>query len=123
MAQPERFRDFWGPGRGFAPAVDVTEDDERYTVTAELPGAKKEDVTVELHEGVLTIRGEKRDERSGEDEQVRWSERVHGSFARSFSLPPNADPNRVSARFDNGVLTVEVDKREESKPKVIRIQE
>lgn len=108
--------------RGFQPSVDVAENDDAYLITAELPGAKPEDVTVELHEGVLTIRGEKRNERSGEKEQTRWVERSYGSFSRSFTLPSNAHGDKVDAQFENGVLTITVPKREEAKPRTIAIK-
>jgi HSP20 family protein len=109
-------------GRGFAPAVDVTENAEEYVVTAELPGAKPEDVTVELHEGVLTLRGEKRSERDEHKEHARYVERVFGSFSRSFSLPQNANGEKVQAGFNAGVLTLRIPKREEAKPRTIAIQ-
>jgi HSP20 family molecular chaperone IbpA len=73
-------------GRGFAPPVDVSETPDEYLVTAELPGTKPEDVTVELNDGVLTIRGEKRVERDENKEHARYVERVFGSFVRSFTL-------------------------------------
>ena len=84
--RPGRFLDeMWGPNRGFAPAVDLTEKNDHYTVVAELPGTKKDDVTVELHEGMLTIRGEKREEREEKGEHRRHVERRFGTFSRSFS--------------------------------------
>jgi HSP20 family protein len=109
-------------GRGFAPAVDVAESTDEYVVTAELPGAKPEDVTVELHEGVLTLRGEKRSERDESTEHSRYVERVFGSFSRSFSLPQNANGEKVQASFSDGVLTLRIPKREEAKPRTIAIQ-
>jgi HSP20 family protein len=109
-------------GRGFAPSVDVTESTDEYVVTAELPGAKPEDVTVELHEGVLTLRGEKRSERDEHKEHARYVERVFGSFSRSFSLPQNANGEKVQASFTDGVLTLRIPKREEAKPRTIAIQ-
>ena len=109
-------------GRGFAPSVDVNESTDEYVVTAELPGAKPEDVTVELHEGVLTLRGEKRSERDEHKEHARYVERTFGSFSRSFSLPPNADDEKVQASFEDGVLTLRIPKREEAKPRTIAIQ-
>ena len=108
--------------RGFAPSVDVTESTDEYVVTAELPGAKPEDVTVELHEDVLTIRGEKRSERDEHKEHARYVERVFGSFSRSFSLPQNANGEKVQASFSDGVLTLRIPKREEAKPRTISIQ-
>jgi HSP20 family protein len=118
----EFFGDAAARGRGFAPSVDVTESTEEYVVTAELPGAKPEDVTVELHEGVLTLRGEKRSERDEHKEHARYVERVFGSFSRSFSLPQNADGDKVQAGFKDGVLTLRIPKREEAKPRTIAIQ-
>jgi HSP20 family protein len=109
-------------GRGFAPAVDVAESNDEYVVTVELPGAKPEDVTVEMHEGLLTIRGEKRSERDEQKEHSRYVERIFGSFSRSFTLPQNADGEKVLASFKDGVLTLRVPKREEAKPRTIRIQ-
>jgi HSP20 family protein len=104
-----------------APSTDITEDDSRYVVTAELPGSRKEDVTVEIKDQVLTIRGEKRNEREEKKEHSRWIERSYGSFSRSFTLPTNAAPDRVKAEFKDGVLTVEIPKAEEAKPKAISI--
>jgi HSP20 family protein len=105
-----------------APSVDISEDDDRYVVTAELPGSKREDITVELKDQVLTIRGEKRNEREEKKEQSRWIERTYGSFSRSFTLPANAAADRVKAEFRDGVLTVEIPKAEEAKPKAISIK-
>ncbi|HVH07029.1 MAG TPA: Hsp20/alpha crystallin family protein [Myxococcota bacterium] len=108
--------------RGFAPPVDVSETPEEYVVTAELPGTKPEDVTVELNDGILTMRGEKRIERDEHKEHARYVERVFGSFVRSFSLPQNADGEKVAATFKDGVLTLRVPKKEEAKPRTIAIQ-
>jgi HSP20 family protein len=106
----------------FAPSVDIGEDDDRYIVTVELPGSKKEDVTVEVKDRLLTIRGEKRNEREEKKEQGRWIERSYGSFSRSFTLPANAAGDRVKAEFSNGVLTIEVPKSEEAKPRTISVR-
>ncbi len=117
--------DIWGrsaAGRPLAPSVDVSEDDGNYVVTAELPGTKREDVTVELEDDVLTIRGEKRNEREEKKETRRFVERSYGTFSRSFTLPSNADAERVSASFKDGVLTVTIGKRPEAKPRVVDIK-
>ena len=114
---------FGSTARGrLGPAVDIAEDDGKYVVTAELPGTKREDITVEAHEGVLTIRGEKRSEREEKKEQARWVERSYGSFSRSFTLPSNADVERVSATFREGVLTIEIPKTAEAKPRAVAIK-
>jgi HSP20 family protein len=108
-------------GRLF-PAIDVTEDDGSYVVSVELPGAKKEDVTIECEDNVLTIRGEKKSEREEKKEKGRYLERSYGAFSRSFTLPSNADADRIQASFKDGVLTVTIAKTEETKPKVISIK-
>ena len=100
----------------------IVEDGDRYVVTIELPGTKKEDVTVEMSDRVLTIRGEKRNEREEKKEHSRWVERSYGSFSRSFTLPANAVGDRVKASFEDGVLTVHVPKSEEAKPRTISIK-
>ena len=105
-----------------APAIDVSEDDGHYVVSVELPGVGKDDVTVECHDGVLTIRGEKKSEREEKKEKSRYLERSYGAFSRSFTLPPNADPDRIQASFKDGVLTVTIAKTEEAKPRVISIK-
>lgn len=117
-----RERPWAGAGRGLLPAIDVSDDDQRYTITVELPGASKEDVHVELQEGMLTIRGEKKREREEKKERRRYVERSYGSFSRSFRLPPDADPDRLDASFKDGVLTVAIPKTEEAKPRMIAIK-
>jgi len=113
----------WGDlrERTWSPAVDVAESDTCYVVTAELPGASKEDISIECHDNVLTIKGEKRDEREESDEHRHYVERSYGSFTRSFRMPPDAS-DEINARFRDGVLTVEVQKHEEKKPKVVAIE-
>ncbi len=132
LSRPGLFRqmlaDLWGDNPQFAtptlpvPAVDIVENEKSYVVTAELPGCKPEDVSVEIHEGVLTIRGEKKSERSDESEHSRWTERSFGSFHRSFRLAPDAEEDRIEASYKDGVLTVEIAKSEASKPKVVRVK-
>jgi HSP20 family protein len=102
--------------------MDISEDDDHYVITVELAGAKKDDVTIEVHEDVVTIRGEKRSEREEKEEQRRYVERTYGSFSRSFSLPGNANADAIRASFADGVLTVEIPKREEKKPKTISVK-
>jgi HSP20 family protein len=109
-------------GEVWAPPLDVSETEDHFVVTMELAGARKEDVTVECHENMLTIRGEKRSERTEEKEQRRYFERRFGAFSRSFTLPSNANPESVDAKFNEGVLTVEIAKREEAKPKTIAVK-
>jgi HSP20 family protein len=109
-----------------APSIDVEEDDDSYEVTVELPGMKQDDVEVELNQNVLTIRGEKRYSSNGGDKErkrrTRWSERSYGRFVRSFTLPSDADADRLQAKFSNGVLTITIPKSEASKPRVIDVK-
>jgi HSP20 family protein len=109
-------------GRTFAPPVDINENEDAFVVTAELPGTKAEDVQVEVHDGVLTLRGEKRSERTTEKEHARYVERCFGSFSRAFRLPENADPDKVEAGYGDGVLTLTIGKRAEAKPRTVEIQ-
>jgi HSP20 family protein len=120
----ELLEDFWGR-RGiaeFSPATDITEDDAHYIVTAELPGMKRNDVTVEVKDGVLTIHGEKKSEREEKTEKRRYVERTFGSFSRAFTLPSDADENKVEAGFKDGVLTITLAKTEQRKPRVIDVK-
>lgn len=119
---PRLMEEMWGEraGRGVAPALDITESDDEYVVTVELPGVKKEDVTVEVKEGVLTILGEKK--REVTKEKGRWMERSYGSFQRCFTLPPDASGDKIDASFRDGVLTLHIAKAEEKKPRTVAIK-
>lgn len=108
--------------RGWPPALDIHENDGQYVVSVELPGASKDDITVELQEGVLTIRGEKRSEREDQKEKRRFVERRYGTFSRSFSLPRDANGERIQAAFENGVLTLTIPKKESAKPRTVAIK-
>lgn len=102
--------------------VDITETDDAYKVRAELPGVSKDDVTVELEQGVLCIRGEKKSRRDEKVERGRRLECAYGAFSRSFPLPKDADADRISAQFKDGVLDVSIAKSPESKPKQIAVK-
>lgn len=123
---PERFFRAWGApaqrAERLAPAVDVSENEKGYSISVELPGVKKDDVTVEVHENVLTIRGEKKSEREEKKDKTHWIERSYGSFSRSFTLPPAAVVDEMKASFKDGVLTLEIPKKEEVKPRQISIK-
>jgi len=103
-------------------AIDCSEDEKAYIITAEVPGAKRDDIQIDLQDGMLTIRGEKKSEREGKTEHHRWAERAYGSFSRSFTLPSNALTDRVEAAFRDGVLTLTIPKTEESKPRTVTIK-
>jgi HSP20 family protein len=120
----DQLEDFWGR-RGrleFSPATDITEDDGHYVVSAELPGMQRSDVSVELHDGVLTIHGEKKSEREEKAEKRRYVERSFGAFHRAFTLPSDVDEAKVEASFKDGVLTVTLAKCEARKPRAIDVK-
>ena len=108
--------------RVWSPAVEVSENAQGYAITVEIPGGKKDDVVVDCHDGVLTIKGEKKSEREEKDEHRHFVERRYGSFSRLFRLPDDAASDRVAANFKDGVLTIEIPRAEEKKPTVINIQ-
>jgi HSP20 family protein len=106
------------------PAVDMVEDEKSYRVTAELPGISQKDVEVTMEGGLLTIKGEKKEEREEKEKGFYLSERRYGSFQRSLRLPDGLDEGKIEAKFDNGVLTVVLPKSPEaiSKPKKIEVK-
>ena len=109
-------------GRVLAPALDVTEDEHGLTVTAELPGMKKEDVGLQLENGVLTITGEKKVEAESKDKSWHRMERRYGSIHRAITLPSGVATEQAEATFTDGVLTVKLPKREDVKPKQLKIR-
>jgi HSP20 family protein len=104
----------------WSPAVDVYEDKDQFTVVAEVPGMRKEDLSLTLHNGVLTISGERKREEKKPDHGFR-SERFVGRFQRSITLPASVDPNGVKATYQDGLLKVVLPKSEEAKPKQIEV--
>ena len=93
---------------GWAPAIDVIQEDEDLVVRAEIPGAKPEDVDVTIHNGILTISGKVEEEREEERGGYLVRERRSGSFRRSLQLPHDVDEDQIKANFENGVLEVRV---------------
>ena len=119
-------RDFgWGPpataDMAAAPRIDVSETDAEIKMEAELPGVEEKDVEVVLSDGCLTIKGEKKQEKEEKKQDYYLHERSYGSFARSVTVPFDADPDKVKAKFANGVLTVTVPKPPEVKAKAKKI--
>lgn len=111
------------PAQGWLPAVDFYEDGEQLVLKAELPGMKKEDLDLSLHDGVLTLAGERKEEKTFENAEVHRSERYLGKFQRSFTLPAAVNAANVQASFKDGILTVTLPKAEEAKPKHIAVKE
>lgn len=124
------FGDFWTPAKSeqrsgsfFAPRVDIREKGKHYEITAELPGVDKKDIQVHVHNGVLTIEAELRQEDKEEKEgRVIRQERRYGRFQRSFDLGGEVHEEDIKAQFKDGVLTLEAPKVEETAPRQRRIE-
>ena len=122
-----RLFDFSWPSRdsglfsGWSPALDVFDDKDNLVVKAELPGLKKEEINVSIHDGVLTLSGERKRETEKKEGETFRSERYFGKFQRSVTLPTAVDSNKVNATYKDGILTVELPKAEEAKPKQIAV--
>jgi HSP20 family protein len=110
-------------GSAWVPSVNVTETKNSLVLTAELPGMKEEDVAIELENNVLTISGEKVEERTEGEEDRKYHvwERSYGAFRRAFTLPRTVKADEISARFHNGVLTIDMPKVAEAKGRKIEI--
>lgn len=106
---------------GWAPALDLYDQDEHYTVTLEVPGLAKENLHLSYHEGVLTVTGERPQPVTPEDGKTFRSERVFGKFQRSVTLPGQVDADRISAGYKDGILTVTLPKAEAAKPRQIQV--
>ena len=106
---------------GWSPALDITQDKDNVFVKVELPGLKKEDIDISLHEGMLTIAGERKQEKKeGEGETFR-EERYFGRFHRTVTLPTQVDAANVKASYRDGILEIQLPKAEEAKPKQIEV--
>jgi HSP20 family protein len=106
----------------WAPPVDILETKEKTVLKAELPGFDEDQIHLHFEDGILSLEGERKFEKENADENYHRVERSYGRFVRSFTIPSNVDNEKISAAFHNGILTVELPKREETKPKQIRIQ-
>jgi HSP20 family protein len=106
---------------GWTPAIDVFEDKDNVTVRAELPGMTKEQIEVSLHDGSLSISGERKQESKFEDAEVYRAERFFGRFQRTVVLPAPVAADKVKAQYKDGILTVTLPKTEEAKPKQIDV--
>ncbi|WP_374563165.1 Hsp20/alpha crystallin family protein [Nitrosomonas sp.] len=105
----------------WAPAVDIKEEANRFVIYADIPGVKPEAIDISMHDGVLTIKGEKSSESKTEKDGYKRVERTYGSFYRRFSLPDTANPDAISASSKNGVLEIVIPKREAVLPKKINV--
>ena len=105
----------------WVPPVDIYETKDKLVLKAELPGLREEQIRLRFDDGVLMLEGERKFEKETGDETYHRVERSYGGFSRAFTLPASIAADRISASFDNGLLTVELPKRDETKPKQIRI--
>lgn len=122
--QEEISRRFVPNGRApsFRPAVDIYEDEEGITLTAELPGVEAKDVEIDVHENVLTLKGERRLEKEDRRDGYHRIERAYGSFSRSFVLPDGVEADKCEAEMKDGLLRVRLPKRPHSKPRKIEVR-
>jgi len=123
------FRESYGPeGReeslitgGFAPPVDVYEDEHNVTLKIEVPGIDEKDMDVRIENNGLTVHGERKFEKEEKEENFRRVERQYGSFTRTFTLPTTVDAEKVSANNDRGILKIVLPKKAEAKPKQVKV--
>ncbi len=121
----EAFSPMFGEGelstRTWAPPVDIYENENDIVLKAELPGIDPKDVEVRVEDSTLYLKGERKFEKETKEENYHRVERSYGSFARSFSLPNSINADKVKAEYKDGLLTLTLPKREEAKPKTIKI--
>jgi HSP20 family protein len=107
--------------RDWMPAVDIREEDNRYLLTADIPGVDRKDVEITLEEGVLTVKGERNTKTDVTEEGYRRRERTHGTFMRQFTLPDTVDAGNISAAVQDGVLEIEIPKQDKPEPRRITV--
>jgi len=115
----------WRPASSFsfaAPAIDMSEDEKVYKISAELPGIDAKDIDVSISGDMLVLKGEKRQEKEETDRDYHFSERSYGSFQRSFELPSSVDRNKIAADFSKGVLTITLPKTAEAQKPAKKIE-
>ena len=105
----------------WVPAVDIKENDDHFTIVADIPGVAPEDIEVQMENGALTIKGERETEKTEEKDDYKRVERSFGSFYRRFSLPESANPETIEAKSNNGVLEITIDKQAKTEPRKIAV--
>ena len=121
FARPEGAQESLAAGN-FVPAVDVYEDAQKLVLKLEVPGIRQEEMDIRLENQTLTVRGERKLEADEKEENFHRIERRFGTFVRSFTLPLSVDTNSVAARYDHGVLSIQLAKKEVAKPKQVKIE-
>ena len=117
---PSLLSETWTTGK-ITPSLDVSEDDKGFHVSVELPGMSDKDVAVTVAERVLTIRGEKKEEKEKKDKDVFRQERAYGSFRRTIELPSDVDSAKIEAKFKDGILTIDLPKTKQAQDRVKQI--
>jgi HSP20 family protein len=125
----EFLSDFWNDASfslkdfEYSPKIDITENEKNMIVNAEIPGMEQKDINVEIKKNVLTISGEKTEEKERENEKIHRVERKCGSFQRNVVLPSNVDTKKIKATYKNGVLCIEIPKtKQKEKSKKIKVE-
>ena len=106
----------------WAPRVDIVETEKEFIIKAEIPDVKKEEVKITVDNGVLSIKGERKQEKEEKGKKFHRVERYYGSFTRSFTLPDNVDETKVEASFKDGMLNLQIPKSKKSNPKAIEVK-
>ena len=119
----EEFTPLSSDKTGFSPAVDVEENDSHYVISFDLPGVKKENVRIDIKDHLLTVSGERADQREEGKPSKRFVERFYGKFTRSFELPSDVDVDNIEADYKDGVLSIALPKSEKAQARQIPIQE
>lgn len=115
-AQPSAYARRWNP------AVDILESDDGFTLSFDLPGLAREDININVKDGVLAVSGERKSASPEENNQYHHVERSTGAFSRSFQLPAFVDGAQIAARYEQGVLTLDIPKKAEAKPHLITVK-
>ena len=110
------------PASRWNPAVDILESDNGFTLSFDLPGLERDDITVNVKDGLLAVTGERKPAQPCEDHQYRRVERGAGAFSRSFRMPDDVDGTGITARYEQGVLTLEIPRKEDAKPRLITVK-
>jgi len=106
----------------FNPAVDIVEGENAFNIVFDLPGIEKNDINISVNEGVLTVNGERKITESSDEKYFRNFERPGGKFSRSFRLPDYVDENTIKTSYNNGVLNLDLARKEEAKPRTIEVK-
>jgi len=121
FSRPEGAQESLAVGN-FVPAVDIYEDEQKLVLKLEVPGVKQDDIDIRLENQTLTVKGERKFESEEKEENFHRIERRFGSFVRSFTLPVSVDTASVAAKYDNGVLAIQLAKKEAAKPRQVKIE-